>query len=334
MPTPLLSIGIPTYNRVEALRRAVESALAQDCGDLELVVADNASTDGTEAYCRALAAQDPRVRYIRHPANRGPTANFNSVLRLARGDYFLFLSDDDWLHPAYASSGIAWLRTHPGYAMAGGHPTYLREDGSAVSGLPIDLRQASAERRVHAYFRDVDDGAAIYGVLPRAILERVSDIRNVVGNDWLFVAEIAALGRIAALADVHLFRSLGGTSASYHDLATTLGLPRVQRRFPFLTTACAFAADAIWRSPVHRATFAPPMRFMLVALCAASMARRQLWLGVLSLGQYRLTRRPYGMAKAIYHCLNDRVGARLTPRFPGHSTAVTRSAARTQEPRN
>jgi glycosyltransferase involved in cell wall biosynthesis len=331
MPKPLLTVGIPTYNRLSGLRRAVESALAQDCRDLEILIADNASTDGTEEYCRTLAKQEEVVRYIRHSVNRGPTANFNTVLRQARGDYFLFLADDDWLDPSYSWSCVAWLRAHPDCAMVGGHPRYLRDDGAAADGRPIDLPQESPARRVHAYFRNVDDGAAIYGVLPRTIFERLSDIRNVMGNDWLFVAEIAALGKVVALPEVRLYRSLGGTSASFRSLARTLELPAVQGRFPFLTIACAFATDVLWRSSVHRQALALSTRVGLAPLCAASMARRQLWLEVLGLGRWRFARRPYRIAKALYYLLNRRTGGRIALRFPGHSTVVGEPPSRTRD---
>ncbi len=324
MPKPLITVGIPTYNRRKALQRAVESALGQDCGNLEVLIADNGSTDGTEEYCHALAQEEPAVRYIRHSRNQGPTANFNAVLRQARGEYFLFLSDDDWLHPSYASRCMAWLSAHPDYAMAGGHPSYVREDGASAKGNPINLPQAKPARRVHAYLRDVDDGAAIYGVIPRAIADRLSNIRNVAGNDWLFVAEVATLGRVVALPDVHLHRSLGGTSASYRRLAQTLELPVIQGLLPFLTIGWAFAADVLWRSPVHRQELVRSERMALALVCGASMIRRQLWLWLLSLGRWPLTRPPYRAAKGLYLSLDRRTGGRLPGRFPGHSTVVGR----------
>ncbi len=325
MPRPLITVGIPTYNRLSGLRRAVESALGQDCGDLEVLIADNASTDGTEDYCRVLAEQEPAVRYMRSPLNRGPTANFNTVLRNAEGDHFLFLSDDDWLHPSYASRCLAFLRAHPDHAMAGGRPRYVREDGATAAGRPIDLPQAVAAQRVRAYLRDVDDGAAIYGVLPRSIVDRLSDIRNVVGNDWLFVAEIAALGRIIALPDTHLHRSLGGTSASFRRLAETLDLSTTQRLLPFLVIGRAFAADVLWRSPVHRQAFAPSERVALALICGSSMVRRQLWFCALALGRWPLTRRPYRAAKRLYLLVDRWSGRRLPRQFPGHSTVVGRA---------
>lgn len=325
MNRPLLTVGIPTYNRLPALRRAIRSALSQNCGDLEIVIADNASSDGTEDYCRAIAEQESPIRYIRHAVNRGPTANFNSVLRHARGDYFLFLSDDDWLDESYASRCLQWLRAHPDHSMVSGRPLYLREDGATADGRPIDLPQRAPGRRVHAYLRDVDDGAAIYGVLPRAIIDRVSDIRNVTGNDWLFVAEVAALGKVATLPDVRLHRALGGTSSSYRKLATTLELPSVQAVLPFATVAAAFAADVLWRSPVHRATMRRSERMALAALCAAAMARRQAWLWVLALGRWPPSRPLYRVIKGLYVQHERVIGRRLNPRFPGHSTVASRS---------
>lgn len=332
MSKPLLTIGIPTYNRLDTLRRAVASALAQDCDDIEVLIADNTSTDGTEAYCRALSHRHAHVRYIRAPFNRGPTANFNRVLRDARGDYFLFLSDDDWLDPSYASRCVAWLRAHSDHAMAGGRPRYVRADGATADGRPINLSQSAPARRVHAYLRDVDDGAAIYGVLPRAIVERVSDIRNVMGNDWLFVAEVAALGKVVSLPDVHVNRSLGGTSASYGRLVETLNLPMIQGRLPFLTVGWAFAVDVLWRSRVHREALTRAERCTLATSCAVSMIRRQLWLGALAFGRWRLTQAPYRAAKELYLLLDGRAGSRLPRRFPGHSTVVGPAPSAAGEP--
>jgi len=206
--------------------------------------------------------------------------------------------------------------------MAGGSARYVREDGASTPGRPIDLRQASPAQRVLAYLRAVDDGGGIYGVLPRPVVDSVSEIRNVTGNDWLFVAEIAALGRVASLPEVTLYRALAGTSASFGSLVRTLELPTVQGRFPFTTIACAFAADVLWRSPVHRAAIVPAARVALAVLCAGTMARRGLWLGILSLGQRPVSRRPYLAAKALYTRIDGLTGGQLVLRFPGHSTRI------------
>lgn len=93
---PRVSIGMPVYNGELFIRKAVESVLTQSFGDFELIISDNASTDGTEGICRAYAIADPRIRYYRQPENLGAKNNFSAVLGLAQGDYFSWLAHDDY----------------------------------------------------------------------------------------------------------------------------------------------------------------------------------------------------------------------------------------------
>ncbi len=103
MPPPLVSIGLPTYNRAASLERAARSALAQDWSELELVISDNGSDDDTQAICEALRDADPRVRYVRQAVNLGPLRNFEEVFEHSRGELFMWLGDDDTLDPSYVS---------------------------------------------------------------------------------------------------------------------------------------------------------------------------------------------------------------------------------------
>ncbi|MFD4183421.1 glycosyltransferase family 2 protein, partial [Rhodococcus sp. NPDC058514] len=84
----LVSVGLPVRNGAERMESAVMSVLNQDHANMELVICDNASTDGTEDLCRSLAAQDSRIVYHRHPQNVGLFNNFLSVLRMANGTFF------------------------------------------------------------------------------------------------------------------------------------------------------------------------------------------------------------------------------------------------------
>src|SRR5262245_44849714 len=100
---PLVTIAIPTYNRAEAtLSAALQSALDQTYHNIEVIVSDNASVDGTEALIRGYA--DSRIRYIRHPKNIGANNNFNFCVGEARGSYFLLLHDDDLIDADFVES--------------------------------------------------------------------------------------------------------------------------------------------------------------------------------------------------------------------------------------
>jgi glycosyltransferase involved in cell wall biosynthesis len=93
-PGPLVSVIIPTFNRAGQVREAVDSVLAQGVQEIEVVVVDDGSTDGTRAV---LAGRDPRLVYAHQP-NRGPAAARNRGIAMARGAFISFLDSDDlWL---------------------------------------------------------------------------------------------------------------------------------------------------------------------------------------------------------------------------------------------
>ena len=83
---PRVSIGMAIYNEEKYLRESLDSLLAQDFADFELIISDNASEDATQAISLEYAARDPRVRYHRNETNVGSCENFNRVFRLLIGD--------------------------------------------------------------------------------------------------------------------------------------------------------------------------------------------------------------------------------------------------------
>jgi len=96
MNQPKVSVCIPTYNYGRYIAEAIESVLCQSFADFEILVVDDASTDSTEEILRSFAAQDSRVRYIRHEVNTGMVENWNYCLHEARGEYIKFLFADDY----------------------------------------------------------------------------------------------------------------------------------------------------------------------------------------------------------------------------------------------
>ena len=96
---PSISVVIPTHERCEGCKRAVQSALDQEYPALEVLVCDDASTDGTQDALESWAREEPRLRYLRLPSNHGgPAVPRNLGTKAARGDWVAFLYDDDrWL---------------------------------------------------------------------------------------------------------------------------------------------------------------------------------------------------------------------------------------------
>jgi hypothetical protein len=109
MPAARVSLLIPVYNRAELVRPCIESALAQTESDLEVVVVDGASTDGTWDVCREYAAADSRVKIIREQANSGPVHGWSRCLEEATGELATFLWSDDLLHPEFLEQTAGYL---------------------------------------------------------------------------------------------------------------------------------------------------------------------------------------------------------------------------------
>jgi glycosyltransferase involved in cell wall biosynthesis len=106
---PRVSILIPVYNRRTFVEPCVASALQQTIADLEVVVVDNASTDGTWAICERLAARDSRVRIFRNERNIGPVRNWRRCLDVARGCYGKVLFSDDLIEPTFLARTLPFL---------------------------------------------------------------------------------------------------------------------------------------------------------------------------------------------------------------------------------
>jgi glycosyltransferase involved in cell wall biosynthesis len=94
---PQISVIIPTHNRRSSLMQAVASALAQTLQDIEIIIVDDGSTDGTEDAVTAIAS--PKIRFFRFTQNRGGAAARNEGIRQASGEYIAFLDDDDTWTP-------------------------------------------------------------------------------------------------------------------------------------------------------------------------------------------------------------------------------------------
>jgi cellulose synthase/poly-beta-1,6-N-acetylglucosamine synthase-like glycosyltransferase len=110
------SICIPTFQRLPMLRGALESALGQDLDDFEVVVSDNASSDGTASYLQGQS--HPRLRCLIQPSNVGSVANHNQCVTAARGEWIVFLHDDDQLSGCALTELARYFDAHPSVDVA------------------------------------------------------------------------------------------------------------------------------------------------------------------------------------------------------------------------
>jgi len=254
------------------LERAVRSVLEQTHSSVELVISDNASSDGTESFCREVAERDHRVRYVRQAHDIGQTANYNFLFQSFRTPYSMVLADDDWLDPGYVERCLSVLLDEPDCVAVSGRARYWR--GSTRldrEGLRLRLAHPDGVRRVQALARAIGEGRAetsmFFGVMPTEVLEQAMPMPNVLGSDIVMAARIVFQGGVRTLDDVCLNRSVGGTSVSMASIAAALGLPARQARWPDLVIAWHILRDLGWQNATY-ADMTPAMRLGWGLRCA------------------------------------------------------------------
>ena len=203
---PLVTIGLPTYNGAAYLAKSLDSLLAMDYSNFELVISDNASTDATESIARAYAQQSGHIRYIRQESNVGAAANFNCVLGAAAGPYFMWAADHDLWDPTFISRCVAGLEANPSAVLAYPQCFLIDENGVAIEEMDdqIDVGQASALARYkHLIWRLVICNM-VYGVARREAVVATGGYLDVLAPDRLVLARLAIQGPIVRVGG-HLF---------------------------------------------------------------------------------------------------------------------------------
>ena len=163
---PLVSVGIPTFNRPEGLRRTLALICNQTYSNLEILVSDNASYGSeTECVVRETSARDPRIKYFRQPTNIGSLANFSFVLAKASGDYFMWASDDDEWDGSFIETCLA--ASSPSCSVMPKFSTIFRTR-NIYEENPIPLLSPDAKlfENVKNYFSNMQP-SLFYGLHPR-----------------------------------------------------------------------------------------------------------------------------------------------------------------------
>jgi GT2 family glycosyltransferase len=137
------SVIIPTYNRAELLPHTIESVLAQTYSDVEIIVVDDGSTDGTRA---ALLPYSSRITYI-YQDNRGRSAARNVGIEHAQGQYLAFLDSDDLFLPIKLKCQVAYLQKHPEVDLVYGDG-YVMDEAGVLSSLGRFLTRTDGADRL------------------------------------------------------------------------------------------------------------------------------------------------------------------------------------------
>jgi glycosyltransferase involved in cell wall biosynthesis len=131
---PLVSILIPSYNSAVYIEQCIESALSQTYGNIEIILQDDCSTDGT---WESVQKYDGRVKLFKNGRNLGNTGNHNDIFDKCAGEYYIFLHNDDYILPGFIEKAVSLHTEHRNLSMVIGERMLVEENGEPYSIAPF-----------------------------------------------------------------------------------------------------------------------------------------------------------------------------------------------------
>jgi glycosyltransferase involved in cell wall biosynthesis len=218
-----VSIGMPVYNGERYVAETLDSLLAQTFGDFELIICDNASTDGTEHICRAYADRDTRIRYVRNPRNLGAAGNYKRVFELSSGEYFRWANADDLFAPEGLARCIEVLDHQRSVVLAYPRTKFIDAQGEVISECAdnLHIQSSRASERFAQVLGRLGYVNVIYGLMRADALRRTGLLRPFPQGDIPLVAELALYGMFYEIPEFLFFRRLhrGALSSRHGDVA-------------------------------------------------------------------------------------------------------------------
>jgi glycosyltransferase involved in cell wall biosynthesis len=292
-PPPKVSVCVVTYNHVRFVAGCLQALLEQQTPfDFEIIVGDDGSTDGTAEVVRQFAERHPdRITAVLHPKNLGPTPNWLSVHRLARGEYVSHIDGDDYALPGKLRALAEVLDADPGCIIAWHRMYVLNEHGQSAIGMPqVPPRTLFGKDTV-----DVRDAALFYGHIGcqsgsmyRRSAMRLDLITGEVLDYWIVLSLLARGGHARyiepALGVYRLYLNQGTITRDKGDLPVGHGKLRIFRDWAHLGPEVRrhFAAQAVFEA-FKRAWFRQPMigTFLLEPFRLGAIPRpadlRRIW---------------------------------------------------------
>jgi glycosyltransferase involved in cell wall biosynthesis len=221
---PCVSIGLPVYNRKKFLRETLDSLLAQTFEDFELIISDNASTDGSEDICREYASQDCRIRYYRNDKNMGAAWNFNNVFKLAVGKYFKWAASDDLCAPDYLLRCVEILDLNPACVLCFPQTVMIDEFGNDIGNnlTGLNLTSPKVHERYKQFHKSVSYSLnrvvpVAFALMRSCVLKTTPLVGAYVGSDVPLAAEFALRGEFCEIPEPLFYQRMHAENSTWEN---------------------------------------------------------------------------------------------------------------------
>lgn len=231
---PLVSIGIPTYNRLNGLKDALNCIRKQTYSNLEIIVSDNCSLDDeVDQYMQLVTKEDLRIRYFRQSHNIGALANFEFLLNEATGKYFAWAADDDLCDKSFVEKIIMQMERDTDIVLCSCDVRSIDENNCLIGIDSLETIRPTANwkqaRKLFFCYPTSNIFFCIYGIYKAQIL-RKCDLKLLSGwkgyglnGEVPWLAQVSSFGKIVALPEV--LKTYRRHSVSlYHEEIKRLGI--------------------------------------------------------------------------------------------------------------
>jgi len=286
---------MPVHDGAVCLEETLDSIQAQTFTDFELIISDNASTDRTEEICRAYAARDDRIRYVRNQENLGASKNFNRTFELSAGAYFKWAAHDDPLAPAYLQRCVDVLHDSPeSVVLCFPDRILMAHDGRVIGpdppvrwaevGPPFDRISYARLMRVPGLLYPI----LVFGLMRADALRKTRLIGAYSHADLVLVQEMRLLGEFRHIPEPLFFTRLQ------------------EKTVEFVASRRTWQGEAAWYDPAKRTRRpVPEAKLLWERLAAVKRAKlgpaTKLWCYGCTFFGHLLTRGPgwaAGLARA------------------------------------
>jgi len=175
-----VSVGVPVFNDVQFIQKCLDSLLNQTYKNIEIVISDDQSTDGSEEVCKTYASNHSNIKYFRQEKNLGISKNMEFLLDKCRSEFFMWAANDDEWSPRFIEILIQELIINEDAVVSFGPYVYISENSEKLSGLRIEnYTGTSSKERLMKFIHRPSDGFG-YGLF------RTNKIRGVKFPKWVW----------------------------------------------------------------------------------------------------------------------------------------------------
>ena len=249
----LVSILIPTYNRCDLLKRALDCAVNQTYKNIEIIIGDNHSEDGTEELCLKHAKNDNRIKYTRHNENLGLDKNGEFVLKASNGVYVFYLNDDDWVSENYIEEAVKVLDSNSDAIGVNGTINLHDENNMLLfEGCAYSMDEDDYISRCVKYATQASKYYIATGVFRADAFKSIQAFNEYrFCEDQLFIMKLIYLGKMIIVPDMIFHKTANGCTKDLETLKEYFKLPDMTYENYWYYLAREYMSSVLYDKPYN-----------------------------------------------------------------------------------